>query len=683
MPLGGVTAYAAAANGIYGNGTNGISIDINAAPYTTFAGYAYGGNAYGAAGCAWFASARVNQLTGKGSTIRAGTNWWRNAASLGYTTGQDAKAKAIACYENHVAIVERIDGDTATISEGGYNASAYKDYGYCRIATMSVSKLKSARGGAFLGFVYLGVSQENTTIDNADTCSTDYAGYYNVTAGDTLVLRAGHGGSSADLAEIPDGTLLYITKASGPSGVSGNWGHTSYNGIQGCVAMRFVTPAKVTHTLTLDSYASTGSVTLTCGSSDYYDMAWNVPSLPGLTFEGWYTESDGGTQVYNSAGYVVNDGTYWLDNTYLYDGDLTLYAHWTPKKYTVTFEPVGGTVEQRQKTVTYGESYGSLPTPVRAGYRFENWYSDENYYYTYKCTNETWVSIASDHTLYAKWTPVTVRVTFDVNGGHGYAGYETGRNVDYNTTYGADGDLPEPVYEGHTFEGWYTEPEGGTKVDESTVVTATTDHTIYAHWSKAREDLPQIVASAPHTARIGGELVVTVNLKNNPGMSLMQIQPTFDEKVLQLTSVTNGDVFPEGTIYTPNLVSGGILDWEYTANVTGDGTLATLTFKVLDDAAEGDTVIQINAVPESSYSDEMEEVDWQSSAPVTVQVNNIILGDVNNDGKVNGADRIALRKYLTSKDSISISLAAADVNQDGKVNGADRIALRHMLTDIK
>lgn len=682
MPLGGTTVFAAAANGIYGNGTNGISIDINAAPYTTFAGYAYGGNAYGAAGCAWFASARVNQLTGKGSTIRAGTNWWRNASSLGYTKGQDAKAKAIACYENHVAIVERIDGDTATISEGGYNAAAYRDYGYCRIATMSVSKLKSARGGAFLGFVYLGVSQEGTVTDT-DTCSTDYAGYYNVTAGDTLMLRAGHGGSSADLGEIPDGTLLYITKASGPSGVSGNWGHTSYNGIQGCVAMRFVSPAKVTHTMTLDTcggYVNTASVTLTCGSTDYYDMAWNLPGCNGYSFEGWYTAADGGTQVYNSDGYVVNDGTYWLDNTYLYDGDLTLYAHWKANQYTIKFDANGGTVDQASKTVTYNQPYGSMPTPTRYGYYFEGWSESRN---GPVCTNETTVTQYCDHTLYARWQPVTMWVNFDLNGAPSYDGFQERDAVSYGSTYGQYSDMQVPAWEGHTFEGWYTEPEGGTKVEGTTVVTATTDHTIYAHWSKARDDLPQIVASAPQTARIGGELIVIVNVKNNPGMSLMQIQPTFDEKVLQLTGVMNGDVFPEGTIYTPNLVSGGILDWEYNANVTGDGTLVTLTFKVLDDAVEGDTVIQVNAVPESSFSDEMDEVDWQSSAPVTVQVNNIIVGDVNNDGKVNGADRIALRKYLTSKDSIAISLAAADVNQDGKVNGADRIALRHMLTDIK
>ena len=376
----------------------------------------------------------------------------------------------------------------------------------------------------------------------------------------------------------------------------------------------------------------------------------------------------------------MNDGTYWLDNTYLYDGDLTLYAHWKANQYTIKFDANGGTVDQASKTVTYNQPYGSMPTPTRYGYYFEGWSESRN---GPVCTNETTVTQYCDHTLYARWQPVTMWVNFDLNGAPSYDGFQERDAVSYGSTYGQYSEMKVPAWEGHTFEGWYTEPEGGTKVEGTTVVTATTDHTIYAHWSKARDDLPQIVASAPQTARIGGELIVIVNVKNNPGMSLMQIQPTFDEKILQLTGVTNGDVFPEGTIYTPNLVSGGILDWEYNANVTGDGTLVTLTFKVLDDAVEGDTVIQVNAVPESSFSDEMDEVDWQSSAPVTVQVNNIIVGDVNNDGKVNGADRIALRKYLTSKDSIAISLAAADVNQDGKVNGADRIALRHMLTDIK
>ena len=34
------------------------------------------------------------------------------------------------------------------------------------------------------------------------------------------------------------------------------------------------------------------------------------------------------------------------------------------------------------------------------------------------------------------------------------------------------------------FRGWFTEKEGGTKITSETIVTATDDHTLYAHWSK-------------------------------------------------------------------------------------------------------------------------------------------------------------------------------------------------------
>lgn len=41
--------------------------------------------------------------------------------------------------------------------------------------------------------------------------------------------------------------------------------------------------------------------------------------------------------------------------------------------------------------------------------------------------------------------------------------------------------LPEsPTMDGYTFNGWYTEPVGGSKVTTSTVFTS--DATIYAHW---------------------------------------------------------------------------------------------------------------------------------------------------------------------------------------------------------
>ena len=42
--------------------------------------------------------------------------------------------------------------------------------------------------------------------------------------------------------------------------------------------------------------------------------------------------------------------------------------------------------------------------------------------------------------------------------------------------------LPEqPTLEGYTFDGWYTEPVGGSKISTSTVFTG--DTTVYAHWT--------------------------------------------------------------------------------------------------------------------------------------------------------------------------------------------------------
>ena len=47
---------------------------------------------------------------------------------------------------------------------------------------------------------------------------------------------------------------------------------------------------------------------------------------------------------------------------------------------------------------------------------------------------------------------------------------------------GTYGTLPEPAEKpGYTFDGWYTEPVGGTKISTSTVFTG--DTTVYAHWT--------------------------------------------------------------------------------------------------------------------------------------------------------------------------------------------------------
>ena len=62
------------------------------------------------------------------------------------------------------------------------------------------------------------------------------------------------------------------------------------------------------------------------------------------------------------------------------------------------------------------------------------------------------------------------------------AGGECSTVVVYTSTSGKLAALPEsPVMEGYTFNGWYTEMVGGSKVSASTVFAG--DTTIYAHWT--------------------------------------------------------------------------------------------------------------------------------------------------------------------------------------------------------
>lgn len=142
--------------------------------------------------------------------------------------------------------------------------------------------------------------------------------------------------------------------------------------------------------------------------------------------------------------------------------------------YPVTFNPNGGTVSTKSKNVTIGKTYGTLPTPTRTGYDFDGWYTRESS--GTKVTANTSVGTDPPTTLYAHWKGKTYTVTFDANGGT--VGMKS-RTATYGSEYPA---LPAPTREGYSFDGWYTQKTGGTKVDENTTVTTAANHTLYAHW---------------------------------------------------------------------------------------------------------------------------------------------------------------------------------------------------------
>lgn len=141
---------------------------------------------------------------------------------------------------------------------------------------------------------------------------------------------------------------------------------------------------------------------------------------------------------------------------------------------TVQFNANGGTVGTKSKNVTIGKTYGTLPTPTRTGYDFDGWYTQKTD--GTKVYNTTSVGTNPPTTLYAHWIAKKYTVTLDANGG---TVSMASRTATYGSEYPA---LPAPTREGYTFDGWYTQKTGGTKVDEDTTVTTAANHTLYAHW---------------------------------------------------------------------------------------------------------------------------------------------------------------------------------------------------------
>ena len=57
--------------------------------------------------------------------------------------------------------------------------------------------------------------------------------------------------------------------------------------------------------------------------------------------------------------------------------------------------------------------------------------------------------------------------------------------------------------------------------------------------------------------------------------------------------------------------------------------------------------------------------------PTAAEANDFTPGDVNGDGRINGADVALVRRYIAGGYGVEIDLRAADVNDDGRINGAD------------
>lgn len=114
-------------------------------------------------------------------------------------------------------------------------------------------------------------------------------------------------------------------------------------------------------------------------------------------------------------------------------------------------------------------------------------------------------------------TPTEYTVTFDGNDGTPSVGSMT-------TTKQKLTSLPDASRSKHSFDGWYTEKSGGTKITTDTVFSANT--TVYAHWTHTGDNNPPVNYYTLRFETGGGSAIPGVRETYNTRIDLTKYVPT-------------------------------------------------------------------------------------------------------------------------------------------------------------
>ena len=169
-------------------------------------------------------------------------------------------------------------------------------------------------------------------------------------AGSTSYSLRGTFNNSIIFDDIPKGSYYFSISAEDADGYVEEVIHNNFSVGE---------PMPSAYTVSLNANGGSVSTTSITVSANGTYSGLPTPSRTGYDFSGWFTSASGGTQKSNGSGLASNS-------------DHTLYAHWSAKKFTVSFNANGGSVSPTSKTVTYDSTYGDLPTQCQQLKR--NWH---------------------------------------------------------------------------------------------------------------------------------------------------------------------------------------------------------------------------------------------------------------------------------------------------------------------
>jgi len=190
-------------------------------------------------------------------------------------------------------------------------------------------------------------------------------------------------------------------------------------------------------------------------------------------------------------------------------------------EHTVTVITDGnGTASASSTSATAGTEITLTATP-NTGYHFKEWkvmsggvtIKDDKFL----MPNDN-VEVKAIFEKDAPPAPTEFIVTFDGNGGTPSVGSMTTTNQKLSS-------LPSASRSKHSFDGWYTEKSGGTKITTDTVFSANT--TVYAHWTYTGGYNPPVTYCTLRFETGGGRDITSVRRTYNACIDLTKYVPTW------------------------------------------------------------------------------------------------------------------------------------------------------------
>ena len=176
---------------------------------------------------------------------------------------------------------------------------------------------------------------------------------------------------------------------------------------------------------------------------------------------------------------------------------------------------------------------------------------------------------------------------------------------------------------------------------------------------------------------------VEINLKllNNPGITALSIDISYSEQDVELLGVDDGGIF-EDSISTGSLTASPLkISWYATdsQNKTASGTLATVKFKIRENAVSSRVIISYN--PENVFNNTLQNQMFEVKHGC-ILVGDAKIGDTLHDNNVSIRDVTAIQRHIAELETLSgEQLVLADANGDNEINIADATHLQMYLAE--